>query len=333
MSMILGLWLVGVSLGAAVLCLSAVLKPLETWRRLVGELGAGLVLASLPFSLFGGLDWWLGLALLGQLTLLVLAFRLIVGRLPVPFLRRSTAPNSLIILGYIWAVALIDLFVGDVLDYIIGGLLLLILLTNLYVFGSSLRGYRRYQIDRTTSSGDLPTVSLCIPARNEDQVLTECLEAAIGSDYPKLEILVLDDCSQDQTSQLVRSFAHDGVQFIQGAVPAQGWLGKNQAQDVLAHQANGDIIIFMGVDTRLSPSSISRLVAYTQHYKLDMLSVLAQRVDGLRESTLLAQLRYYWQIMLPMTRYRVPVSSQLWLINRKTLLSLGGFAAVRHKIV
>lgn len=333
MSIILVLWLVGITLATIVLCLAKVVKPFESWRRLIGEMSAGMLLATLPFLFFGGLDWlWLALALLGHITLLILAFRLIIGRLPAEFLRHSTPTNSLIVLAYSWLAVTIGLFFAQLSAKILAAIMLVAVMVNIYLLVQALHGYRRYRVDKTANS-ELPTVSLCIPARNEDAVLTECLVAAIGSDYPKLEILVLDDCSQDRTSQLVRSFAHDGVQFIQGETPAQGWLGKNQAQEVLAQHANGEIVIFMGVDTRLSPQSISRVVAYLQHYKLDMLSVLAQRVDGLRESTVLAQLRYYWQIMLPMTHYRVPVSSQLWLIKRKTLQSLGGFAAVRHKIV
>lgn len=334
MNSILVLWLVGITLAAITLCLATILKSLESWRRLIGESSVGMLLASLPFLLFGNLDWlWLGLTLMGHFTLLILAFRLIVGRLPVEFLRRSTPSNSLIILGYCWLVTIIGLFFTDTPARILAAVVLVVTIFNLYLFVQALIGYQRYQVDKVSYQGELPTVSLCIPARNEDHALTECLEMALASDYPKLEILVLDDCSQDKTSQLVRSFAHDGVQFIQGETPAQGWLGKNQAQEALAKQANGEIVIFMGVDTRLSPQSISRLVSYMQHYKLEMLSVLAQRLDGLRESTLLAQLRYYWQIMLPMRSFRVPVSSQLWLIKRKTLQNLGGFAAVRHKIV
>ncbi|HXH27010.1 MAG TPA: hypothetical protein VNG90_03870, partial [Candidatus Acidoferrum sp.] len=43
--------------------------------------------------------------------------------------------------------------------------------------------------------------------------------------------------------------------------------------------------------------------------------------------------RYYWQIVLPITRHRVPVSSQCWLIKASSLQKLGGFDAARNKIV
>ena len=46
---------------------------------------------------------------------------------------------------------------------------------------------------RITSSDQLPSVSVCIPARNETHAMSECLESVLASDYPKLEAIVLDD--------------------------------------------------------------------------------------------------------------------------------------------
>src|SRR5690606_10627587 len=63
------------------------------------------------------------------------------------------------------------------------------------------------------SDKELPTVSVCIPARNETNALEDCLRSMLANDYPKLEILVLDDCSQDRTAEVIKSFAHAGVRF------------------------------------------------------------------------------------------------------------------------
>jgi cellulose synthase/poly-beta-1,6-N-acetylglucosamine synthase-like glycosyltransferase len=76
---------------------------------------------------------------------------------------------------------------------------------------------------------ELPSVSVCIPARNEMHVMTECLESVLASTYPKLEVIVLDDRSEDTTSTLVKAFARDGVRFVEGKKLPPGWLGKNYA--------------------------------------------------------------------------------------------------------
>jgi len=90
------------------------------------------------------------------------------------------------------------------------------------------------------SDKELPTITVAIPARNETKDLQQCLVDLIASDYPKLEILVLDDCSQlKRTPQIIKEFAHAGVRFIQGQEPRETWLPKNQAYDRLAHEARG----------------------------------------------------------------------------------------------
>jgi len=312
-------------------------------RRLVAEISAGLLLAGLPFlaaTQFAPLSQvFLGLV---HLWGLLLAARILFGRLPEAFLRRSTHINSIIALALFIVVfdarLLIDTMRLPEVPYdkiLILSLLVAIIvaLGLLYQIMWTLKHYRLRHIDASLQLKDLPTVTLAIPARNETHALQASLQAAVASDYPKLEIIVLDDCSQDKTSAVIRAFAHDGVRFVQGAVPAEGWLGKNQAMRTLAEQASGDYIIFAGVDTHVSPQSISKLVAYALSNKLEMVTVLPQRRDRVSSATLLASLRYYWQIAMPITARRVPVASQAWLIRRATLKKLGGFEAVQQKIV
>ena len=63
--------------------------------------------------------------------------------------------------------------------------------------------------------------------------MNDCLERVVASTYPKLEIIVLDDHSQDNTSALIKSFAHKGVRFVEGTKLPEGWLGKNHALQLL----------------------------------------------------------------------------------------------------
>ena len=166
---------------------------------------------------------------------------------------------------------------------------------------------------------DVPSVSVCIPARNEDHAMRDCLERVVASTYPKLEIIVLDDLSGDNTSALIKSFAREGVRFIEGAKLPEGWLGKNHALQGLLKEASGMYILFMDVDTRIAPDSIEQLVAYAQQETAKMVSVLPRREDGRRASVTFSPLRYFWEIMFH--RYSSPATaSNAWLIHRQTFL-------------
>lgn len=179
---------------------------------------------------------------------------------------------------------------------------------------------------------DTPTISLCIPARNETHALEDCLVAAVSSDYEKLEIIVLDDCSQDKTSDIIRSFAQDGVRFVQGLAPGDEWLGKNNAYRTLAQEARGEYLVFVSVDTRLDPTTVTKLVGYMQDKKLSMVSVLPQRRDVWRASVLWAPLRYFWQMVLPLG-LNTPTATSLWAIRSDSLAEHGSFEVFKDKIL
>lgn len=164
-----------------------------------------------------------------------------------------------------------------------------------------------------------PTVTVCIPARNETHAMTECLQRLVDSNYPKLEIIVLDDLSGDNTSVLIKSFAHAGVRFIEGTALPDGWLGKNHALHTMAEDASGKYILFIDVDTQLAPDSIEQLVAYTQQENALMISVLPRREDGWRTSVLFSPLRYFWEIAFH-HKEAPATASNAWMIERKTLL-------------
>jgi len=181
---------------------------------------------------------------------------------------------------------------------------------------------------------DLPTVTVAIPARNETRDLTDCLRSVLANDYPKLEILVLDDCSQNKTPEIIRDFAHDGVRFIRGAQPRDNWLAKNQAYARLAEEASGAFILFCGVDVRLDSQTIRRLVTAALVKQKRMLCVLPKRYDSNFGLALIQPLRYWWEVALPRRLFnRPPVLSSCWLIEKRAVKKAGGFAAVSRMII
>ncbi|USN96074.1 MAG: glycosyltransferase [Candidatus Nomurabacteria bacterium] len=166
---------------------------------------------------------------------------------------------------------------------------------------------------------DLPTVSICITARDETHAMTQCLERVVASDYPKLEVIVLDDGSRDDTSMLIKSFAHAGVRFVEGKPLPEDWLGKNYAQAMLADEASGKYILFMDVDTLIERHTVARLVSYLLFYKAKMVSVVPLRNNRWESSTLVTTMRYYWA-MVRFTPTRPRAVSNAWLIERKLML-------------
>lgn len=334
-------WLAPTLIAIALLLLITIKEPFLS-IRFGAEVAAGLLIAGFPFIfvMIPSVAFILCFAVM-QVCALLLAARLIFGRLERTFISPSTRLNCLI-LGVFLSIAVAG--VGLEISYpglftdtarIVILVLVGIFLVHVMFFAQLLWARRHFKLHLDTSHRslkDLPTVSVCIPARNEDHALTDCLASILASDYPKLEVLVLDDCSQDKTSQIIRSFAHDGVRFVQGELPANGWLGKNQARQTLAEHASGDFLLFIDVDTRVAPDSITQLIDFTLDSHLSMVSVLPQNRLGFQPGAVLDTMRFYWQQVLPVTRRRAPIASQSWLINTDSFKALGGFKSVAQKI-
>ncbi len=210
-------------------------------------------------------------------------------------------------------------------------------LTSLVILFSAFRTLRRARYTHDSSylaDRDLPTVTVAIPARNETDDLQACLTTVLASNYPKLEVIVLDDCSLPGTSEIIKSFAHDGVRFVKGAEPDERWLAKNQAYARLADESSGQLILFCGVDVRFGPNAIRALVTSLSLRKKKMISILPRRLDGSIAGAFLQSMRYWWEIATPRRAFnRPPALGTAWLIERKTLEDLGGMAAVSHQII
>lgn len=62
----------------------------------------------------------------------------------------------------------------------------------------------------------LPCVTIIVPARNEEKVIRKCLYSLVAQDYPKqkLQLLVVDDGSQDATPLIVKEYSSKGVKLL-----------------------------------------------------------------------------------------------------------------------
>ena len=180
----------------------------------------------------------------------------------------------------------------------------------------------------------LPSLSVLVPARDESQALQTCLESLIRSDYPKLEILVLDDCSQNRhTPDIIRGFARDGVRFVRGQEPPRDWVAKNYGYEQLRQEASGEVLLFCGVDTSVETTTLRALMETLLSREKDMLSVLPARPLSTPTLSLLQSMRYYWELCLPRRMFkRPPVLSTCWMIRARALDDFGGFGAFAQSV-
>jgi glycosyltransferase involved in cell wall biosynthesis len=118
----------------------------------------------------------------------------------------------------------------------------------------------------------VPTVSVIVPARNEEACLGACLRSLVTQADVPFEILVIDDHSTDRTREIAASFTGQGVRVMEaGPVPA-GWTGKNNAVIAGSKAARGQWLLFTDADTIHLPGSLAHSLAEAKRHAAALLS-------------------------------------------------------------
>jgi chlorobactene glucosyltransferase len=192
-----------------------------------------------------------------------------------------------------------------------------------------------------------PRVSVLIPARDEAGVIAQTVRSLLEQDYHPLEVIVLDDDSQDGTGDIAQSAARTtaGVdprlRVIRGAPLLPGWLGKNWACHQLAQSATGDILIFADADVEWKPGSVAALVEMLIHAKADLLTVWSTQITKTWGERLVVPLMAlvimgYLSVWLVNKTSWTPFAAangQCLAFRRKAYAAVGGHVAVRDQII
>ena len=107
--------------------------------------------------------------------------------------------------------------------------------------------------------GGWPGVTVLIPAYNEEAVIATSVRAALNSDYPQFEVLVLDDGSTDDTEAAAIEAAAGDPRFRVLRDPVNR--GKAEQLNVGFARARHELVIVTDADTHMHPHAIRYLVA------------------------------------------------------------------------
>lgn len=127
--------------------------------------------------------------------------------------------------------------------------------------------YRTPRRERTEKSG-YESVTIIIPAYNEEASIGPTIESALALDYPRdrLEIIVVDDGSKDRTYERARRFVSPNVRVYR---KPNG--GKGSALNFGIARARGEIILTMDADTFAEPQALKCMIA--RFYSKDVMAV------------------------------------------------------------
>lgn len=191
---------------------------------------------------------------------------------------------------------------------------------------------RRAPLEAGTAGKPTQTISVIIPARDEATRLAPCLEG-LRHDPDVHEILVVDDCSTDATSQVAEA---GGAGVIAGEPLPPGWCGKPWALEQGLHAATGDVLVFLDADTRPRLGLVRELAALLDD--VDLVTAgprfhCARAGERLLHPSMAATIPYRTGPGDARNHQPSPTraiaNGQCLAIRRDVLLSAGGWARVR----
>ena len=182
------------------------------------------------------------------------------------------------------------------------------------------------------------TVSVMVPARNEEACLGNCLESLVTQAGVSFEIIVVNDASTDRTREIAQSFPR--VRVVDADPPPSGWTGKNNAMAAGSRVADGEWLLFTDADTVHFPGSLARAVAEAKQHGAALLSYSPeQEVHGFWEMAVMpvifSELAATYQPSL-VSDPRSPAAAangQYILISREAYEAIDGHALVSNSLL
>jgi len=105
---------------------------------------------------------------------------------------------------------------------------------------------------------ELPTVTVIFSAYNEEEVIIQKLDNALGQEYPedKLDVVVADDGSDDKTRELIENYNSPRVKLV--SVPERK--GKTAALNRAVQEARGEVLVFTDANSMYHRDAVKQLV-------------------------------------------------------------------------
>ena len=183
---------------------------------------------------------------------------------------------------------------------------------------------------------------MLVPARNEGAAIGRLMDEVLASIGVDLELVILDDASEDGTAAIVAArMARDArVRLVAGQPLPPGWCGKQHACWQLAAAARHDTWVFLDVDVSPAADAIARSVAFLDAAGAGLVSGFPRQLTGsFLEWLLLPLIHFVLLGFLPLGRSRgvndpslAAGCGQLFVTRRADYEQAGWHAAIRSSL-
>jgi len=190
------------------------------------------------------------------------------------------------------------------------------------------------------SSGDLPSMSMIVAAKDEAANIETCVRSLTKQEYPGLEVICVDDRSDDATPQILDRLARelDGFRYLRIKELPDGWFGKNHAMHHAVADATGEWLCFTDADCEfLSPHVLTTALEKARDLDADFLSILpSHKAESFWERVIqpaCSAVMMLWFNPMSVNRGKVAYANGAFMLMKRSCYdAFGGHAAVRTEL-
>jgi hopene-associated glycosyltransferase HpnB len=193
-----------------------------------------------------------------------------------------------------------------------------------------------------------PAVVAVIPARDEQASIGQTVQSLLGQDYPGLEVIVVDDASQDATAAAAADAAaaigaRARLTVLPGPPLPPGWTGKvwAQKQGIEAALARAPkYLLLTDADIVYTPGAVQRLVARAESGRYVLTSLMVKlNCESFAERALIPAFVFFFQMLYPFAYVNRPeyataaAAGGCMLVHNGVLQESGGIDGIRSALI
>jgi len=232
----------------------------------------------------------------------------------------------------------------EIINYILVAILTAISGTWVILIKSMLKSFKEtpYLDKFNPKEHEKPKVSVIVPARNEEELISKCLDSLLDQDYENYEIIAIDDSSEDATGDIIKKYAKENSKLIHvSARPKpKDWMGKNWACMEGYQKATGELLVYTDSDTKYSKNVLSLAVSHLLSLNLDALTVIPKMLcfDNWTRITL-PMLSTFLHTRFSALRVNDPSKKtgyffgSFYIIKKSVYEAIGTHEGVKHEII
>ncbi|MGE5325177.1 MAG: glycosyltransferase [Actinomycetota bacterium] len=191
----------------------------------------------------------------------------------------------------------------------------------------------------------LPSLTIVVPARNEAAAIEPALRSVIALDYPRFEVVAINDRSTDETGAIMDRLAAEPatagrLRVLHVRDLPQGWLGKTHAMWLGAQQTKSEWILFTDADCVFRADALRRALCYATSNSLDHLVLMPTiHMHSLGEQMMVSFpqvaagfVMRFWKIRDPEASDHIGAGA-FNLVRRTAYSKVGTFEALRLEVI